>query len=1025
VMLFEVLTSRLPFEGPSADVLRRKQTEPPPRPRDFAPETCAWLDDLCVWLLQPERERRPLGQQILEVLEANAGASALALPSAQSSLFVGRERELAALQRALGHARAGRVSLVHIEGPSGTGKTTLLADFLARVTRLPDTLVLHGRCSEREYVPYRAVDGAVDSLADFVARSGSAQLRATLDAHLPRLVRTFPVFGRASTGQPAYGSPEIADPYVQRLNLFRSLRALLAAICEQQLVVLALDDMQWADADSLALLSVVLREPHAPPILVLVASRLEWPERSMVRAWGAETIELDNLPADDAITLARHLLSLAGANADDTDELAEQVATEAAGHPLFIDELVRQNSRSGAPFHAQVTLDSALGSRIERLSPRARLLVELVAMARGSLALSVLTRAAGRGSDDATALTDLVMLRHEHLVELHGTGGASAVKTYHDRVSAAVLAQLPAAAQRELHSALAQALELEPGSDAEQLAVHWRGAGEPRTAARYAISAAARATEAVAFEQAARLYQMALECWEDLPEADHVRELLGDAFANAGLGPSAARAYLEASAGADQAARFDLERRAADQLFRAGHIDEAEPLIRRVLQHMGISIPDSLFWIIIALLVSRARLAFTRTETVTPSSQRASARQLAELNACWSVAVGLSMVSNLRGACMQSRHLLLAVKLRQPLPLVRALATEASYVAVRGHPARRRAERLLAQADNLASQMADPYAAGFTTLSRAICAFLVGDWTKSRALARTAERVFETRPAGAMWELASARTFGLWSHFYLGDLTALSARVSDLIHEAETRGDRYAATLHRTGLVTMVWLVADEPKVARRQVLEAETGWSRSTFDFQRYLNTLGHCLIDLYENAPELAHRRILEIWPHLRATLYLRIQNIRIEALYLRGIAAIGAAVLRDARPLLRDAEWCATRIAREHVGWGDALAALLRGGIAELRAEPDAATRHWRAAEETARAHDMALFAAAAAYRQALALGGHAASQAVASLRGTPALREIREPERICRLLAPGAPAEAQHSLPGLGLRGRGMS
>jgi hypothetical protein len=1022
VMLFEVLTQRLPFEGKSADVLYRKQRERPARARDFAPTISPALDDLCRRLLEPCGEERANGAEILQILEGSAAIPASNASGEDGSLFVGREQELALLNQALARARAGQAALVHIEGQSGTGKTALLRDFMARTTGLSDTLVLQGCCSEREYVPYRAVDGAMDALAEFVARPQSARLREALDAQLSHLVRAFPVFGRANATTLA---SEVADPYVGRLNLFRALRAVLAAIRERALVIVVLDDMQWADADSLALLSAVLRSPNAPPILVLAASRLQWSERSLLRAWGAETISLGNLPTEDAVALARKLLSRSQPRTADAEHLAERVAAEASGHPLFIGELVRKNLASSGAIQGQVTLDAALWSRVEHLGPQARLLVQLVAVARGALSVRVLSRAAGQASDDATALSDLVALRNEHLLELDGTGRASAVRTYHDRLSAAVLARLSDSTRQEMHAAIAQALQLEPDGDPEQLAVHFRGAGNTRVASGYAVRAAVRAAEALAFEQAARLYQMALDCWPCQPEGNRIHEALGDALANAGLGPGAARAYLDASESAGEAARFDLQRRAADQLFRAGHIDEAEPLIRRVLQHMGMSIPDSLFWIVVALLISRVRLLFTRAEAVTLSANPASPRELAELNACWSVAVGLSMVSNLRGACMQSRHLLLALKLRQRLPLIRALATEASYLAVRGQRARRPAERLLLRAEYLSQGVADPYADGFITLSRSISAFCMGEWSKSRSLARSAERVFETRPAGAMWELASARTFGLWSSFYLGDLTALSGRVSEFIHEAETRGDRYAATLHRTGLVAMVWLASDEPQLARQQVVEAETGWSRATFDFQRYLITLGHCLIDLYENAPEAAHRRIVEFWPHLRRSQNLRIQNLRFEALYLRGVAAIGAAASNGAESLLREAEWCAQRIAREQVGWASALARLLFAGVAHVRAESEQAALHFRAAEQAASAHDMALFAAAAAYRLALLESGGQPGPRVSALLSTPTLRAIREPARICELLAPGARTEARHPYPGLGLRGRGMS
>lgn len=1007
VMLFNVLTGRFPFEGHAAEVLHRKQTETAPFARELLATIPVDLSDLCARLLDPDAGRRPSGEQILRTLEFTREAS----PSAWSRepLFVGRVPELLALHQAAQRARAGRVSVVHLEGPSGTGKTALLRRFLESTAEAGQALVLRGHCSEREYVPYRAVDGAVDSLADFLTSSQEPEIRAILEEHVGDLMQAFPVFGRLPGYPLGHADSGSNDPHVRRFRLFRALRALLSSLRAHKFVVLALDDMQWADADSIALLSAIVRSPNAPAVLTIVASRPHWSGRGVLRTWGAETVRLANLSQPEAVELALRLLGQSGVEKRVADDLAPQIASDARGHPLFIDELVRQTTHASAPVYAPELLDTALWSRIMALPLYAQALVKVAALAGSALPYRVLARAAGRPNfDDPISLSELATLRNEHLLQFTGSSRSNDVEIYHDRVASAVRSRLPEAERRELHRVLATALEADPLRDPEELAVHWQGAGDPLRASRHALTAAARADLALAFERAARLYQMAIECWPEHPNAPQIREQLGDALANAGLGAAAARAYLEASQSVTETHRFDLQRRAADQLFRAGHIDEAEPLIRCVLKHMGISLPTSTFLILLFLLVSRIRLSLTRFRTMRSEPGPSDENQIAELNACWSVAVGLSMVSNIRGACLQSRHLLLALRVRKPLPLIRALAAEASYVAIAGQRVQARAERILLQAETLAAGSDDPYARGFTTLSKAICCFLVGNWARAREFARVAERVFEIRPAGAMWELASARTFGLWSKFYLGDIAAMRLHVSDFIQEAETRGDRYASTLHRTGLVAMIWLASDEPGEARHHVLEAETGWSRSTFDFQRYLNTLGHCLIDLYEGAPELAYRRITEIWPQLRRSLYLRVQNLRFEALYLRGIAAIGAAAAAgDPSTLLRDAEHCARRIERERAGWAQALAFILLGGVSELRGATPVAIDHWQAAEAAARAHGMALFASAAAFRGALSIGGQAGASSIQQLRSGAALQDIREPDRVYALIAPGIP------------------
>ena len=1005
VMLFEVLTGRLPFDGPSSEILRRKQAEVAPHARELCPSIAPDLGELCDRLLAQRPEQRPSGAEILRILER-------AHPNQPSPppppLFVGRERELSALNQALAVARSGRVSVVHVEGQSGSGKTELLRKFLEPMSGPGDVLLLRGRCSEREYVPYRAVDRAIDSLAEFLKSSADSEVRAIFERHMAALVQAFPVFARVPTEGAAEAEPEPTDPHLRRLRLFRAVHALMTAISARQLVVLALDDMQWADADSLALLTAIVRSPQAPPLLLVVATRPQWQGRGLLRAWGAETIALENLAPPEALALAKQLLSRSGVEAIEQDELARRIATEASGHPLFINELVRQSANDSAPPSGSTLLDAALWARVSQLGPQSRALMKVAALAGSALPYRLLALAAGLPTfDDPISLSELAALRNEHLLQFSGSASSHEVETYHDRVAAAVRSRLSDEERRAIHRAIAEALESDHEREPEALAVHWQGAGASERAAHHALTAAARANEALAFGRAARLYQMALDCWPEQPAAAEVREQLGGAYANAGLGATAARAYLAASEAVTGVHRFDLERRAADQLFRAGHVDEAEPLIRRVLRQMGFTLPRSIFGILLFLLIGRLRLAFSGLERAQLGPGRTDEAQLAELDACWSVAVGLSMVDNIRGACLQTRHLLLALRVREPLALVRALATEAAYLAVSGERVRTKVQRILAQTETLAAELNDPYAFGFLALSKAMCCFLVGVWGQARELAQAAERVFETRPAGAMWELASARTFGLWSNFYLGDLAAMRAVVPNFIQEAETRGDRYAATLHRTGLVAMIWLASDEPAEARRQILEAEVGWSRSAFDFQRYLSTLGHCLIDLYEEAPDLAFRRIREIWPQLRRSAYLRVQNVRVEALYLRGIAAVGAAAAGSQRKyFLRDAAECARRIQNERVGWGRALASLLLAGISDLRGAPDAALRHWQAAELTAREHDMSLFAAAAAFRHASARAGQAGADDARALRSSPTLAQLREPDRMCALLAPGA-------------------
>jgi len=257
-------------------------------------------------------------------------------------------------------------------------------------------------------------------------------------------------------------------------------------------VIVVLDDMQWADADSLALLSALMQPPNAPAILFIVATRPNWPGASLLRAWGAEHIAVGNLAPEESTALASHLLSHSGCVKSLVVDLGERIASEAGGHPLFINELAEQALREGGALPNPVLLEAALWSRIERLELSGQALVKLTAVAGSSLSIRVLAEAA-RTTCPAPAfdlLSELFALRNERLLRLDGTRGINRVEPYHDRVGAAVRARLSASERLGLHRAIATALQGYPAEDPEALAIHWQGAGEPIRATEYALAAA-------------------------------------------------------------------------------------------------------------------------------------------------------------------------------------------------------------------------------------------------------------------------------------------------------------------------------------------------------------------------------------------------------------------------------------------------------------------------------------------------------------------------------------------------------
>jgi hypothetical protein len=611
-------------------------------------------------------------------------------------------------------------------------------------------------------------------------------------------------------------------------------------------------------------------------------------------------------------------------------------------------------------------------------------------------------------------------LRVEHFAQSEGLSSSDAIDRYHDRIAAAVVETIAPAERPRYHQALATALEACGSTDFEMLAGHFNDAGDRAKSFRYTLAAAEAATTALAFDRAARLYRQALERCEPGSETV-VNQKLGDALASLGHGVQAAAAYIAATAGASAEQELELLRRAADQLFRSGYVDEALATLDRVLRDMGLFIPASPRRALLQLAWERYRCTRRGLSFRERNASDIAARDLVRVDTCWTVAIGLSMVDNLRGASLQSRHLRLALDLGEPFRLLRAVAAEAGYQAIGGVRARRRAQHMLNIANGLADRLGDSYAFGFTHLADAICKFLYGEWQGARMSSDRAEAIFARRPAGASWELASARLFSLWSSFYEGQWSQL-ARVPDLIAEAESRGDRYAATCQRIGLCNLAWLLTGDVEQAEAQVARGEMEWSRGGFHFQHYWLMLAAAHVDLYRGDAAGAHRRVTRSWALLRRELLLRVESLRLEVLWLRGRTALAAASLSDdPGPLLKDARRCAKKLLNETLAWSHQ-AGLLLLSACELRGGRPLRAVELLAAVKAESSDGSGLLPLLARARGAQLAAGQRRGLASEEWNEFMRRQGFAEADRWLQIFAPGFdPVQSDNGV----LRGRGMS
>ena len=1003
VLLYLALTGRLPFSGAAGTVLLLKQREDAPDPARVIPSLPADLCALCSRLLQRDPARRATGQDVLEALSASLEPSDPAAPL----LFVGRQRELGELDRAYAEAAAGRTLTLLVQGESGQGKSALVREFVHRLAadgglgRAP--LVLAGRCYERESVPYKALDEVIDSLSRHLAQLPEAQLAELLPSGAAVLADVFPVL--ATLGPLARAGRDPArDPQELRARVFGAVRTLLFRLGRKAPLVLAIDDLQWADADGLALLAEILRPPNAPPLLCIATVRTSASQPTAVAALSTHLLgevrqlHVESLLPDDARVFVARLTERARREASvDTDG----VLGEAGGHPFFLDALVRYRlvHRDSGP----VRLDDALWWRISRLTPPARRVLELVAVCGVPLRQETAARASATELEELSHLA--AQLRASNLVRTSGAKRSDTIEPYHDRVRETVLAHLAKEALSAWHGRLALALESTGASDAELLAVHWRGSGDLPRAARYLVRAAGQARYALAFDRAARLYREALALLgRDSSEASPLRVKLADALVNAGRSGDAGQVYLEAAAGAPLDEALDLQRRAAEQLLRGGQVDRGLSALGSVLGEVGLKLPSTPRETLLSLLYGRARLRLRGLKPAEPSPL--DPRDRARMDICHSAAVGLGMVDNLCGADFQTRSLLLELKAAQPERLAVALSLEACFVSTKGQKSMARAARLQATAAGYATTSGDPLALAWAEGAVGVTSYLQGRFRAGLESCRRAQKIFLDRCAGVAWEVGTLRVMELWCLWYLGELETLRARARQYAHEAEARGDLYALTNYRLGYVANGWLAADDPSLAREQARLAMGEWSQHGYHLQHFYHLYGRGQLLLYEGDAAQAHALVCDEWPRVRGAMLLEIETNRIYLSDLRARCALALSNRAESEQpsLLRAVGRDAKRLIAIGAPASVAMGLLLQSRRAAAEDDLSLATDLSERAAQAFRAAEMPVYRAAADYRRGELLGGPEGKTlvgaAAAELRG----RGVERPARLVALLAP---------------------
>lgn len=1011
VVLYQALTGTVPFLGTAEQIIAQKTSVDPVAPSQHVAGLPQDLETLCLALLARDPARRPSADEI----RTSLGALTATMPPPKHALheLVGREPHLNALREAAQVASTGEQLVMFVAGLSGMGKSALLRQFLDEQVQQHDAVVLRGRAYERESVPFKAVDAIIDALTTHLSRLAKNGEQIPLPDDIGLVAKIFPVLARVPGVTDASSHDEL-DPIRLRRRAFAALSDLLVSVAEQRPLILYVDDAQWGDADSAALLLGVLRAPTAFPLMLIVSYRAneahssaflqqlraQLPERTRVRE-----IEVGPLPLEDAEQLAFDLLP----GARRSRSTAQAVARESAGSPFLVEELASSlafDKDASAKGHvvdlSNVTLEGMISARARQLPEDARQLLELVAIEGAPIPVA-LVAAAARGGERFE--DNVRLLRWYRFVRAGLRDGREVVEMSHDRIRETVVAQLPAAAIRAHHAVLARVYEPNAETNPEPMVVHLFGAGETERGARFAEVAADRAVAMLAFDRAAQLFRLAANSFSASSEnGRRLRLRLAQVLEWAGRGTEAARVYEQLSQVVSAHERAPLERAAAEHLLTCGRIDEGVAVLHKVLSEAKLRAPrnalSALVWLLLYRLWLRLRgLSFdSRAEDELRPSERL------RLDALFTVAIGFGSIDVVLSACMTARYLIAALRAGDRSAIGRSASLQMSLASSVGGKESAHELTLRNTARALSEDNPNPDAKAFFQGNIGISHYCRGRWN---AAVHELDAVLEALPGHRAGITSNLNVFCICSLVYAGRIKEIRRRLPRLITEAQDRSDLFVLAHMQASHPIVAWLAADDLDDARRNLREGMASWPSLRFVIQDWQAMLAEAQIALYAGDGAIAYDRIMRKLPALRRSLLLQAQIIRGLTLYVHGRAAVASIAsnpaLRDAR--LSEATRLARRLGRERMEWTTLLGSLLQAAIANARGNDEAAVKALRASVETARRAEMSMHGAAAAWQLGQQLGGDEGARLVSEAEAAMNAEDIRAPERWTAMLIPG--------------------
>jgi class 3 adenylate cyclase len=731
------------------------------------------------------------------------------LASFHEAAFVGRHSEWETLNDCLTATWAGDRHVVLVGGEPGVGKTRLCSALAATASDL-GAAVLYGRCDEELGRPYQPWAEALQYL---LANCSGELLDAYLDDHRAELHRLLPDVMPEDASLPPPGDPE-----TERYRLWSAVARLLAHVSTHTVVVVVLDDLHWADRETLQLLRHLFSLDEPMRVLVLGTYRDTEVDRDHpladLMAWlrrdpRAKILDLGGLGEGDIVDLMEHR---AGHSLEsDGRALAAALWEGTGGNPFYAGELLRHLSETEAisrrpdgHWFTQRSLDlqslpvsvrEVVGHRVRRLGEEAEQILGVASVVGQYFDLGLVAATAGVHEDRVLEVLERAC-EATLVIEVPGTEGRFAF--HHALIQHTLYGGLSATRQQRLHRRVAEALEDRGGDDrgerVVELARHWGATAIPTDASKaihYSSLAGDSALLSLGPDEAVRNYTRALDVLDEVSKVDErlrcqLKVSLG--VAQSQTGDSAFReTLLDAGREAAALGEADLVVRAALAVHRgfyASPTDLDRDRIDLIETALDFARPDS---------PEKARLLATLASELTFDPDQARRKALA------AEAVAVARLSNDPAALIDAVCLpRLAVHLPDTLEERLALTAEAITLSrTLDDPAARfwayytrryplllsgeidEADQCLEECKSLVVEVARPALLWSLTLFQGIRALHAGDAVEAEQIAGEALKVgMESGQPDAVSVNAAQLLFIRWHQGRLGEVVPILEQMS-------------------------------------------------------------------------------------------------------------------------------------------------------------------------------------------------------------------------------------------------------